>query len=96
MLVTQQDDTPLKSLLGKVNITVTYAVPTPLDNEQQPPTKPPNTQVLPLRDNSYPPPVPEETKTLWSKSVQIPESGVIVLDAMFPLDAERGYIQVRN
>jgi len=82
----------LKPPLGTVNVTVTYSVPS-LVNTQPVPVKTPGNQVMPFRQ-SFPPSRPVNTETLWSKVVRIPASGLIVLQAVFPVAAEGGTITV--
>ena len=95
--VSQKDNSPLKPPLGKVNITVSYEVPKPVkDSQPQPGSGTPGNQVLPIGGILPPPRSPRETKTLWNKLVQIPQSGIIIMNATFPLAAETGQIHVRN
>lgn len=82
----------MKPPLGRVNVTVTYSVPS-LVNSQPVPVRRPGDQVMPV-GQSFLPSRTVNTETLWSKVVRIPTSGLIVLQAVFPVAAEGGTITV--
>ncbi|XP_052103757.1 CD109 antigen-like [Mytilus californianus] len=85
---TQHDDSPIKPPLGVVNITVTYFVTVIVSPE----SSGSGGQVMPKRHMPQPE-TRSERKVLWTRVVQIPESGIIVLSANFPRAAKTGNIQ---
>ncbi|XP_063430935.1 CD109 antigen-like [Mytilus trossulus] len=90
---TQRDDSPLKPPLGFVNITVTYTVPGKQKPQPGPQGAPGSRgdQIRPIP--SFPPPINTDSKVLWTRLEQIPESGIIVLSAKFPKAAQSGIIE---
>ena len=77
------DGTPLDKPLGTVNITVNYSIRKKIPEEFE-------TQVKRIYPGAT------ESKVLWSRSVQIPESGIIMISARFPIAAVSGYINVNS
>ncbi|XP_052103755.1 CD109 antigen-like [Mytilus californianus] len=90
---TQHDDSPIKPPLGMVNITVKYYVPVIKEKQDvSPGSSGTGGQVMPIGQMPQPE-TRNEQKVLWTRVVQIPESGIFVLSANFPKAAENGIIE---
>ncbi|XP_063427674.1 CD109 antigen-like [Mytilus trossulus] len=83
----RRDGSNLESILDSVNITVKYTVP---GTKKQPKWSPTggNNQVMPFGRFSQR--INEDTKVLWTRVEQIPQSGIIELSARFPKAALSG------